>query len=230
MLPSSCEVDAERARLVLVDLEPHRLGELVPVEVDVARVGVGLEHLADLLGDGADLLRIVAQHAEHHGIADRRAVLQPLHAGAHRLEAVREQRVERGHDALAGLEVLGHDDDLAEVRVGELGHGRQVEARRAGADIGGVEARRRGSCRATARAAALRASVARYEAPCASLRSTISSGRLAVGKNCFCTRLKDAREPTKASAVTAIVVLRQVTHHTTSLAEASCTCGRHTGS
>ena len=88
VLPRSCEVDAERARLVLVDLEPHRLGELVPVEVDVARGGIGLEHLADLLGDGADLLRIVAQHAEHHRVADRRAVLQALHAGAHRLEAV----------------------------------------------------------------------------------------------------------------------------------------------
>ena len=56
-LPRSCGVDAERARLVLVDLEPHRLGQLVPVEVDVARVGIGLEDLADLLGDGADLLR-----------------------------------------------------------------------------------------------------------------------------------------------------------------------------
>ena len=46
--------------------------------------------------------------------------------------------------------------------------------------------------------------------------STISSGRLAVGKNCFCTRVKAPIEATKASAVMAIVVLRQVTHHTTS--------------
>ena len=131
-------VDAERARLGLVDVEPHRLGELVPVEVDVARVGIGLEDLADLLGDGADLLRVLAQHAEHHRVGDRRAVLQPLHAGAHRLEVFLEQRVERGHDPLARVEVLGHDDDLAEVRVGELGHRRQVEARRARADIRGV--------------------------------------------------------------------------------------------
>ena len=46
--------------------------------------------------------------------------------------------------------------------------------------------------------------------------STISSGRLAVGKNCFCARVKAPIEATKASAVMAIVVLRQVTHHTTS--------------
>src|SRR3981189_936466 len=32
-------IDAERARLVLVDFEPHCLGELIPVEVDVARGG-----------------------------------------------------------------------------------------------------------------------------------------------------------------------------------------------
>ena len=47
--------------------------------------------------------------------------------------------------------------------------------------------------------------------------STISSGRLAVGKNCLDTRPNAAIEPTKASAVMAMVVLRQVTHHVTIL-------------
>ena len=42
VLRSELGVDAERARLVLVDLEPHGLGELVPVDVDVAHVGFGL--------------------------------------------------------------------------------------------------------------------------------------------------------------------------------------------
>ena len=91
VLPSICEVDAERAGLVLVDLEPHGLGELVPVEVDVAGGGIGLEDLADLLGHGADLLRIVAQHAEHDGVGDRWAVLQALDARAHGLEILGEQ-------------------------------------------------------------------------------------------------------------------------------------------
>jgi hypothetical protein len=40
---------------------------------------------------------------------------------------------------------------------------------------------------------------------------------LAVGKNCFCTRLNDAMAPMNAAAVTAIVVQRQVMHQVTSL-------------
>jgi len=83
-------IDAQRPRLGLVDVEPHRLRQLVPVEVDVARVGIGFEHLADLLGDGADVLRILAQHAEHHRVGDRRAVLQARDAAAHRLEMLLE--------------------------------------------------------------------------------------------------------------------------------------------
>ena len=74
--PACCEVDAERARLVLVDLEPHRSWRLVPVEVDVARAGSAL---ADLAAPARRSPRTCCgsspEHAELHRVADRRAVL-----------------------------------------------------------------------------------------------------------------------------------------------------------
>ena len=168
----------------------------------------------------ADLLRIVAQHAEHHGVGDRRAVLQALHAGAHGLEIAGEQRVELGEHPLARLEVLGHDDDLAEIGVGQLRHGRQVEARAAGADIGRCSRRRRRCSPATSRAGAprRRSRRTRRPAPAADRRSARAGWRS--GRTASAPGRRRPSRRRRRSAVTAIVVLRQVTHHTTSLRKA----------
>ncbi|MNN67219.1 hypothetical protein D3C81_1828430 [compost metagenome] len=45
--------------------------------------------------------------------------------------------------------------------------------------------------------------------------STISSGRLESGKNCFSTNLNAHRPSAKLTSVTAITVLRHVTHQFT---------------
>ena len=65
MLPSACESTPSAPRLRLIHFQAHRLGEFVPVEVDIAGRGIGLEDLADLFRHLPHLLWIVAQHAEH---------------------------------------------------------------------------------------------------------------------------------------------------------------------
>ena len=102
--------------------------------------GLEATTLLHLAGDLAHHLRVGADDAELHREADRRAQLEP--GDAH--PGLRELLVGRGHQprahALARFQVLGHHDELGIAGVGQLGVERQVEARRAGAGVGGEEA------------------------------------------------------------------------------------------
>ena len=131
--------EAERTRLVLVQLHLHRAHRVVPVELHVAHLRAGRDHLLHLAGDLAHHLRVGTDHAELHRVAHRRPELQARHAHPR----LRELLVGCSHQArthaFTRFQVLGHHDELGEAGVRQLGIQRQQEARRAGAGIGGEE-------------------------------------------------------------------------------------------
>ena len=130
---------AERAGAVLIDheLEVGRL--LVPVELDFLHVLVLPHHVAHLVGDVAHRVGVGADHAELDGEADRRAEIEAVDADAgFGQRAIGDRLLDPGLDALARLDVLGHDHDLGKGLVRQLRVEAEPEARRTLADIGGV--------------------------------------------------------------------------------------------
>ena len=79
---TSCGREPDGAGAVLVDFEPDRLGLLAPVEMRIDQLAVGGHDLAHVFGDVADLQRIGPDDAELHRIADRRAEVEAIDAGA----------------------------------------------------------------------------------------------------------------------------------------------------
>ena len=131
--------EAERAGAVLIDLEADRFHLLAPVEMRIDDLGILRHHGADLVGDRAHLHGIGADDAELHREADRRAEVEAVDPGAGlRQRAVGQRVLEPRLDALARLQIPGHDHDLGEVRVGQHRVEAEPEARRALAHIGGV--------------------------------------------------------------------------------------------
>lgn len=129
--------EADLARLVLVDLEPNRLGLFTPVGVDLHRVAQDPQDLGDLRAKAPRLVDGVGGDAVLNRPTDRRPELQPRHPtgeGAH----VGNRRVELRLDAGARLEVLGDDHHLGGEIVLALDVERQVEADGAAADIGRI--------------------------------------------------------------------------------------------
>ena len=127
--------DAERARPVLVDLDADRLARLVPVVVDVARVGVPADHLREGLGQ---LARLSASGPLTRNFSGQ-PTGGPSSSGLTRASTLSKfaQRLAPGAACTLGalLEALGDDHGLGEEVVGELRIERQVEADRTLADI-----------------------------------------------------------------------------------------------
>jgi hypothetical protein len=111
--------DAQRARLVLVDLQAQHLDGLVPVVVDAAHVRVAragsLRRSAQ-----ARTCRVGADHAELHRVRHRRPVGQQLHAAAHLGELLGQQRRQALAQGLALGQVLGQHDGLATLACGKI--------------------------------------------------------------------------------------------------------------
>ncbi|MNF56772.1 hypothetical protein D3C84_382730 [compost metagenome] len=131
--------EAKRARLVLIELHFQRAHRVVPVELEVAHLRVGPNHLLHVAGNLAHHLGIGTYDAELHRVADRRPQLEAGHAHPR----LRELLVSRGHQPLTYpftcIQVLGHYNELGESRIRQLGVEREIEARCAGAGVGGIE-------------------------------------------------------------------------------------------
>ncbi len=97
------------------------------------------DDVADLIGDVAHRVGVGADDAELDGEADRRTEIEAVDAHARlRQRAFGDRLLDLGLDALARLDVLGHDDDLGKGLVRQLRIEAEPEARRALADIGGI--------------------------------------------------------------------------------------------
>ena len=130
-------VEADQARLVLVDADAQLARRLHPVEVHpLARRGSAAIDLRELQRDLVHLVRVGPAHAVLHRPADRRAELERRDARHGVRELLGQQLLEPACEPLARLEVLGHDHDWVKKSFGELDVERQVEADRAAADVG----------------------------------------------------------------------------------------------
>ena len=201
----SCDETLSCARLGLIDLEMHRaLGGLVPVELHVVGVGIGAH-------DRRRPARTSCRTVAISGPVTRNCTGKPIggpfssraDARAQRVEYfVSQDRVEIARQMLAVLDALGGDHELREVGRRELLIERQVEARRAGADEVDVMIDFRTAFQHRGfEALAPRASVAANEAPSGSRRSTSSSGRSELGKNC-CGTSAERRQRRHKNATT----------------------------
>ncbi len=98
-------------------------------------------HRPHRTGDAAQLHRVGADDAELHRITDRGPQLQAIDAQPHvRERATVRQRRQLGQQRFARLHGFGVEDELREIRVGQLRRGGQEEARAAAAgvdDVGG---------------------------------------------------------------------------------------------
>ncbi len=128
--------DAERARLVLVDLQAHGFHGFVPVVVHAKHLRMFAQDLAYFVRMLAQPHRIVADHAELHRIGHGWAVGQQLHAGAHFGEFLGQHRRQGVPQCFTLRQVLGLQDDLRHVGLREDLVQRQVEPRHARADPG----------------------------------------------------------------------------------------------
>ncbi len=97
---------AERARLVLVDLQAQHLDRLVPVVVHAAHVRVRAQDLLGAVGPVAHLLHLWPDDAELHRIRHRRPVGQQLDAAAHLGEVGGQQLGQAPPERLARGQVL----------------------------------------------------------------------------------------------------------------------------
>ena len=135
-----CRRNAERAGAILVDDQLHRRHRLEPVVVHGREQRLGAEGVLDLVGDRAHLGAVRPHDPHLHRPADRRAEEQAIDLVADRGKVLGKDAAHLDDQPLARGHVLGDDEDLREVRVGELLVERQEEARGAFADIGGDEA------------------------------------------------------------------------------------------
>src|SRR3954462_3052525 len=78
---------------------------------------------------------VIADHAELNGIADRRAILQPVHPPTQHREIAFQQAIDPFVQHLARVIVFGHDHELSEVRMNQLLVERKIKTRAAIADI-----------------------------------------------------------------------------------------------
>ena len=132
--------ESQRARLVLVEVDSQRANRVVPVELDVAHLGARRDHRFDVARDLAHLLRVRADDAELYREADRRAELEPRDAHPRVRELVVGHRHQPRAHPFTRLHVLRHHDEHGVARVRQLRIEREIEARLAGAGVGGVEA------------------------------------------------------------------------------------------
>ncbi len=127
--------DVQRTRLVLVDFEVDRtLGRLIPVELDIGRIVARAHDLCDLLRQLPHRADLRPAHAELHGEADRRPVLEPTDTRTQGRIVVAQHGVEILGELLAILDGFRGDHELREIRRGELLVERQIETRRTRAD------------------------------------------------------------------------------------------------
>ncbi|MNT15566.1 hypothetical protein D3C72_1506260 [compost metagenome] len=125
--------DAQFARLLLVNLETHgTFRGFVPVELYVDRAAVGADLRSHFFRHRAHFRNLVATDAELHGVAHGRSVFQPGQAGADGGELLAQHRLQPTGELFAVFHGMRGNDQLAEVRRGQLLVQRQVEARRAG--------------------------------------------------------------------------------------------------
>src|SRR5262245_23333405 len=117
-------------------------------------------------------------------------------------------------DPLARLERLGHHKQLGKILVLELLVERQIEARRTLAhearDVGNI-----GILQQSLSSRFASCSVSAKEEPSGSQRSTRTSGRFEVGKNCLGMKAKAPMLATSVTKVSATTVLRRRTHQPT---------------
>ena len=187
-MPEISARQPEQACLFLVDLDVQRTHLLVPVQLRIAHQrALGAPGRAPGTRSRAPG-GVGPEHAELHRKAHRRPELQSQHARRDVWEGlVRvEQRQQLGSHTFALLDAGGHDHELRVARIGQLRQHRQVEARRAGAGVGGEEFAS-GVLPSTCSKRLTWRSVAANDAPSRMRSSTSSSGRDASGKNCFCT-------------------------------------------
>ena len=200
---TSCGASPERPGAVLVDHQPDRRRHLVPLEVRVADLRVPRHRFADLLGDPADLHRLVADHAELHREADRRPEVEAVdphpRAGERASATAFSSRALMRSRASVSLEMITVS---ANAGFGSCGIEPEPEAHAALADIGRVcdDVRIAGS--SSASAFSTTRVVAPIDEPSGRRIWRNSSGRSRVGKNCCCTLPKPtiARDEQRAGA------------------------------
>ncbi|MCY1418410.1 hypothetical protein D9M71_339690 [compost metagenome] len=127
-----------RPGAVLVDVQPHHLARLLPVQVHVHHMRVFAHLVGHLAGQGADFVDVFAGYAELHRVTHRRAILQARDTAAQGGEFIVQHLDQPAADFLAGLDGLGQHHELGEARRRQLLVQRQVETWRAGADVGDV--------------------------------------------------------------------------------------------
>ena len=132
---SSEESPSWRA-LSLGDIDLEHLPGLVPVVDDIADVRVAVEHAGQAHGVLADLVDLRSADPVLDRPSHRRPHLQRLHVGADADVVLAQAIAQACGDALAGLQVLGDDHQLAIEVVLQLLVQRQVKADRAFADVG----------------------------------------------------------------------------------------------
>jgi hypothetical protein len=132
---------AQQPCLVLVDVDLHRADLLVPVELRVTHQRTLAHCVAHAVGDLAHLGLVGPDDAELHWKTHRRAELQALDPRLHVRQGLVlvEERHQPAAHAFALLDAGGLDDELGEARIRQLRLDGQVEARRAGAGVGGEE-------------------------------------------------------------------------------------------
>jgi hypothetical protein len=95
---------------------------LVPVELHVARVGVGAHGAPHFISHGAHAVAVRAEHAELHRETDGRPEVQPVDAQARLWDHVLSDKpFEPRLQPLARLRVFGHHDDEREALVRQHG-------------------------------------------------------------------------------------------------------------
>ena len=124
--------DAERARLVLVDVQAQHLDRLVPVVVDAAHVGVGAQDLLGLVGPARARLPTsgpTTRNCTGYGTGGPlgSSLTRPRTSG----NSLGQQRRQPLAQRLARRQVLRQHDELADVGLREDLVERQVEARHA---------------------------------------------------------------------------------------------------
>ena len=123
---------------LLVDAQVHHLARLFPIQVHIHHVRVLAHLVGDLARQFANLRDVLAGNPELLRIAHRRPVLQATDAAAQVREVLVHPLDQPLAQRLAALQVLGQHHHLGEAGRRQLLVQRQVEAGRAGADVGHV--------------------------------------------------------------------------------------------
>ncbi len=106
--------------------------------MDVGHVRVLVDLCSNLASQPAHHVDVLAGDTELHRIAHRRAILQSRHATTQAREVLAHTLDQPTAQSLAGFDAVGQHDELGEAGRRQLLIQRQVETRRAGADVSHV--------------------------------------------------------------------------------------------